>query len=91
MEIVLAQNELSVVAYRGDVVMKYKIIYSQDFDSFVAEINFGLDDGWKPLGNPSIQIEEYIKNVEGGREYWRATQFRFHQAMTKEGEDNESG
>lgn len=89
MEIVLAQNEFSVVAYRGDVV-KYKILYGQDFQKFEMDVQYWIDAGWQTLGGPSIQIEEYIKNVEGGREYWHATQFRFHQAMTKEGGDDES-
>ena len=70
--------------------MRYKILYSQDFGKFEADVQYWIDAGCQPLGNPSIQIEDYIKNVEGGREYWHATQFRFHQAMTKDGEDNES-
>ncbi len=87
--IVLAQNEYSVIGYRGNVVMKYKIIYGSDFEKFEANVQVYIDDGWQLLGGPSIQIEEYMERIEGGRRYMYATQFRFHQAVTKEGEDIE--
>ncbi len=64
--------------------MKYKIIYSQDFEGFQVEIESWLADGWKTLGPPSITVEEYMKSVEGGREYFQATTWRFHQTLVKD-------
>ena len=51
--------------------MKYKIVYSQDFEGFQVEIESWLEAGWKTLGPPSITVEEYMKLVEGGREYFQ--------------------
>ena len=64
--------------------MKYKIVYSQDFEGFQVEIESWLEAGWKTLGPPSITVEEYMKLVEGGREYFQATTWRFHQALVKD-------
>lgn len=85
-----AQDTFSILAYRGDVGMRYKILYSMVLENFEVDVQFWMDAGWKPLGNPSIQIREYTKWVENGHEKFRASQWMFHQAMTKEGDDDDN-